>query len=317
MKTVTAFFRLVRWPNLFFIALTECLFYYCIIVPSLPSDYYLLPHTLTATTFPFIVAASVFIAAGGYIINDYFDINIDRVNKPAKMVIEKNINRRWAILLHLIITTIGVAISFYVAIKTTIIILIANVISTLLLWFYSTTFKKKLLSGNLIIAALTAWTILVLYFAVNTTILRTTAIAADIKSAFNHIYKLAVLYGGFAFIISLIREVVKDMEDIEGDVKYNCNTMPITWGIPAAKVFVGVWIIVLISVLAIIQFYVLQFGWWLSSVYCLVLIILPLLWVIRKLYLAQNAAEYNLLSTVIKFIMLAGILSIFFFKFNS
>ena len=126
-----------------------------------------------------------------------------------------------------------------------------------------------------------------------------------------------MLYGGFAFIISLIREVVKDMEDIEGDIRYNCNTMPIAWGIPAAKVFVGVWIIVLISALAIIQFYVLQFGWWISSLYSFLLIILPLLWVIRKLYLAQNAIEYHRLSTVIKFIMLAGILSIFFFKFNN
>jgi 4-hydroxybenzoate polyprenyltransferase len=317
MKKTTAFFRLVRWPNLFFIALTQCLFYYCIIIPSLPADYYLLPHKLTPQVFPFIVAASVFIAAGGYIINDYFDINIDLVNKPDKMVVEKNINRRWAILLHLIITTIGVMISLYVGIKTTLIILIANIISTLLLWFYSTTFKKKLLSGNLIISALTAWTILVLYFAVNTTILKTTPLAADIKLSFNHIYKLAVLYGGFAFIISLIREVVKDMEDIEGDIKYNCNTMPIAWGIPAAKVFVGVWIIVLISALAIIQFYVLQFGWWISAVYCFLLIILPLLWVIRNLYLAHNVAEYHRLSTVIKFIMLAGILSILFFKFNT
>jgi len=82
MKKTTAFFRLVRWPNLFFIALTQCLFYYCIIVPSLPADYYLLPHKLTAQLFSFLVIASIFIAAGGYIINDYFDINIDLVNKP-------------------------------------------------------------------------------------------------------------------------------------------------------------------------------------------------------------------------------------------
>jgi 4-hydroxybenzoate polyprenyltransferase len=313
MKKLTAFFRLIRWPNLFFIALTECLFYYCIIIPSLPSAYYLLPHKLTPQLFPFIVAASVFIAAGGYIINDYFDINIDRVNKPAKMVIEKSIARRSAILLHLIITTIGVVLSFYVAIKTTFIILIANIISTLLLWFYSTTYKKRLLSGNIIISALTAWTILVLYFATNTIILRNITNSA---LSFIRIYKLAALYGGFAFIISLIREVVKDMEDIDGDLKYKCNTMPIAWGIPAAKVFVGVWIIVLISALAIIQFYVLQFGWWISFLYSFSLIIFPLLWVIRKLYLAQNSADYHRLSTVIKFIMLAGILSMLFFKFQ-
>src|SRR5262245_50816315 len=117
MKSIQAFFRLIRWPNLFFIALTQALFYYCIVVPSLPDSYYLLHDKLTERLFFLLMAASVLIAAGGYIINDYFDINIDQVNKPDKMVVEKIISRRWAILFHLIITIIGIAISFYVAIR--------------------------------------------------------------------------------------------------------------------------------------------------------------------------------------------------------
>ena len=82
MRLVTAFFRLIRWPNLLFIALTQLLFYYCIIVPSLPVHYYQLNAKLTPALLYLLVAASVFIAAAGYIINDYFDINIDQVNKP-------------------------------------------------------------------------------------------------------------------------------------------------------------------------------------------------------------------------------------------
>jgi len=297
MKLIFAFFRLIRWPNLVFIALTQSLFYYCIIVPSLPLSYATQPYHFTPLSFFLLMLASVFIAAAGYIINDYFDINIDQVNKPDKMIVEKIIKRRWAILFHWIITTLGLLISLYVSFKTSFIVIIANVLCTLLLWFYSTTFKKKLLSGNIIISMLTAWTVLVLYFA-----------------AMNRIFKFAVLYAGFAFIISLIREVVKDIEDMEGDAKYNCKTMPIVWGVPSSKVFAGVWLVVLIGVLFIILFYALQLGWWLITLYCFLMVILPLIWILRKLYVAQNTPQYHRVSSIIKLVMLSGILSMLLFK---
>ena len=314
MKLLFAFFRLVRWKNLLFIALTQFLFYYCIIVPSLPVSYYLLPDTLTQPLFLFLVLSSIFIAAAGYIINDYFDINIDRINKPDKMVVEKIINRRWAILLHWLITTVGLIISLYVGFKTSFIVFIANVVCTLLLWFYSTTFKKKLLSGNIIISLLTAWTVLVLYFATNIVYHSSKGLSPDIYAAMNRIFKFAVLYGGFAFIISLVREVVKDIEDMEGDAKYNCKTMPIVWGIPTSKVFAGVWLVVLIGTLSIIQFYAFQLGWLLISFYSFVIVVFPLMWILRKLYVAHNSKQYHQLSQIIKLVMLFGILSLFFFK---
>ena len=315
MKLLLAFFRLIRWPNLVFIALTQSLFYYCIILPSLPPAYYLLPYKLTQPLFFLLMTASVFIAAAGYIINDYFDINIDQVNKPHKMVVEKIIRRRWAIFLHWSITTAGLIISLYVAYKTSYLIVVVNVLCTILLWFYSTTFKKKLLSGNIIISLLTAWTVLVLFFAANNTYHFSTSFSADILNAMNRIFKFAVLYGGFAFIISLVREVVKDIEDIEGDAKYNCKTMPVAWGIPSSKVFAGVWLIVLTGALSIIQFYAFQLGWRLTALYCLLLVVLPLVWILRKLYAAQNTLQYHKVSSSIKLVMLSGILSMIFFKF--
>ncbi|MEI9957753.1 MAG: UbiA family prenyltransferase [Ferruginibacter sp.] len=90
------------------------------------------------------------------------------------------------------------------------------------------------------------------------------------------------MYAAFAFIISLIREVIKDMEDMEGDAKYGCKTMPIVWGIPAAKVFTAVWLIVLIAALVIIQFYALHLRWWWSVAYAVILIITPLLWILKN-----------------------------------
>jgi 4-hydroxybenzoate polyprenyltransferase len=313
VKLLIAFFRLVRWPNLLFIVLTQFLFYYCIIIPSLPHNYNEIP--LTATLLNWLVTASVFIAAGGYIINDYFDINIDKINKPAKVVIERYIKRRWAIVWHFVLTTAGVVISFYVGSKTSIVVPMGNIACTLFLWVYSTTFKKKLLSGNIIIAALTAWTILVLYAA-------TIGIdqIIDVKGhatvwSVSRIYKLAILFSGFAFIATLIREAIKDMEDIEGDRKYGCKTMPIVWGIQAAKVYAAVWLIVLGCASIIIGSYLLYLGWWISAIYSF-LLVYPCIRLLQKLYAAIKSAEYHQLSAMVKLLMLGGILFMLFLKFH-
>lgn len=294
--------------------LAQGLFYYAVISEVLPAAYYTLSKKLTFNIFLLLVLASVLIAAAGYVINDYFDINIDRVNKPGKMIVERVIKRRWAIILHIIFTAAGLALSLYVSLKTTLIIFFANAGCALLLWVYSTTFKKKLLSGNIIISALTAWVLIVLYFAVNTTYLNTLSQPKEIITAMNQVFKFGALYAGFAFIISLIREVVKDIEDIEGDAKYGCKTMPIVWGIPASKVFVGVWMSVLIGAISIIIIYMLQKGWWLCAAYCFLLLVIPLITILRQFYQSQNAADYHVISTKIKFMMFAGILSMLLLK---
>jgi len=314
MKLISAFFRLVRWPNLVFIALTQLLFYFCIIIPSLPENYFQQPGSLNPSILYILVAASVLIAAAGYIINDYFDINIDLINKPSKMVVQKIIKRRWAIFFHLVITFTGLALSALVAFKTSFIIIAGNFVCALLLWVYSTTFKKKLLSGNIIISALTAWTVMVLYFATNNTVTATSTLPSDIAAGMHRIYKFAALYAGFAFIISLIREVVKDIEDKEGDTRYNCRTMPIVWGVPASKVFVGVWLVVLAGSLLIVQFYVIQIGWWMSGLYVLLFVIIPLVWILKKFYVAQTNKQYHQISIAVKLVMLTGICSMIFIK---
>ena len=129
--------------------------------------------------------------------------------------------------------------------------------------------------------------------------------------------RISFLYASFAFIISLIREVVKDMEDMDGDARYGCKTIPIVWGIPASKVFVAVWLVVLIGMISVVQFYVLQLGWLWSAVYCITLIILPLVWILRKLFMAKVAKDYHALSNIIKLVMLTGLLSMIFFKIYS
>jgi 4-hydroxybenzoate polyprenyltransferase len=305
-----AFFRLIRWPNLVFIFLTQWLFYRFISLPSFPAADPGFQPLLRPVLFYLLSLSSVLIAAAGYIINDYFDLNIDRVNKPEKLVVEKIIKRRWTILWHWILSGLGVLLGFYVSWKVrNPVVGLGNLGCVVLLWFYSTTFKRKLLIGNVLISLLTAWVILVLFVCEFRVLPATDLIG---RSVLGRIFKFAIVYGGFAFIISLVREVVKDIEDMNGDARYGCRTMPIVWGVNVAKVFSGTWLVVLTGALIIIQFYVLQRWNWIAVTYCFLLLDLPLLWTLRRLYEARTKQEYHLLSNVIKGVMLVGILSIIF-----
>ena len=303
MKTVTSFFRLIRWQNLVFIILTQVLFYFCV---------YKSLYKLEDSLFQFIwlVVASVLIAAAGYIINDYFDLNIDQVNKPNKNVLNSDINRRWGILLHLVLNLAGILATAIAVSFAKWYLIIANVICVLMLWLYSTSFKRQLLIGNIIISLLTAWTVLILFFA-----------KVPFSSAFGatealtvKFFRIAFLYAGFAFIISLIREAVKDVEDIEGDRRYNCKTLPIVAGITGTKIYTAVWLVVLIAALIILQLYVLQFGWWWAILYSTIFIIIPLIYFFFKHYKARSTQDFAQLSRMAKWIMLSGILSMFFFR---
>ena len=303
MSPLKAFLHLVRWQNLVFIALTQTLFYFCI--------YYPLFHQHDIKKLVLLLVASVFIAAAGYIINDYFDLNIDQINNPKRIVIDRVIGRRWAIVWHLALSFAGIVLTAFAVGLHYWYLILANIFCVILLWLYSTSFKRQLLVGNLVISVLTAWTILVFFFAFSAP-----------HNAFNttnyvsvKFFRLAMLYGGFAFVISLIREAVKDMEDIKGDARYGCRTLPIVVGIRTAKLYTAIWISVLLATLAILQFYVLQFGWWPSVIYALLLVIAPLCYSLLKLRKAYRTKDFAELSRLTKWIMLSGILSMLFFAF--
>ncbi|MFN8243485.1 MAG: geranylgeranylglycerol-phosphate geranylgeranyltransferase [Ferruginibacter sp.] len=316
MRLILAFFRLVRWPNLVFIVLTQVLFYYAAIDPLRQKG--ISSTTINSWYFAWLVLASVLIAAAGYIINDYFDRNIDQVNKPGRMVVDKIIKRRWTIIFHIVFSLAGIAIGFYIDFHTkTFWLGMANLLCVLLLFAYSIALKKRLLIGNLLISALTSWVIIVLFLCYYQSFTCAGCLPAELETHSRRLLKIASLYAGFAFVISLIREVVKDMEDMEGDARYDCKTMPIVWGIPVSKMFVAVWIVVLTGGCGVVEFYVLQFGWWWSVLYTVALIIAPLAWVLWHLYKARTATDFHRLSTVIKFIMLTGILSMLLLRFYS
>ena len=127
-------------------------------------------------------------------------------------------------------------------------------------------------------------------------------------------FRTAFLYAGFAFISSLIREAVKDMEDMEGDARYGCRTLPIVAGTRATKIYIDIWTIVLLAALVVLQLYVLQFGWWVAVIYSVLLIIAPLVYFLSQLSKARNSKEFHSLSNITKLVMFSGILSMIFFR---
>jgi 4-hydroxybenzoate polyprenyltransferase len=302
MKLIAAFLRLVRWPNLVFIVLTQVLFYYCIYEP--------LFLVSGVRSLVWIIVASVLIAAAGYIINDYFDLNIDQINKPEKNVFAKTIHRRWAIIWHFSFSTLGIVATVIGVGFHKWYLILANIVCTALLWFYSTSFKRKFLIGNIVISVLTAWTVLILFFAFTSP---REAIVGNSPATIKF-FRVSFLYAGFAFISSLIREAIKDMEDMEGDARYGCRTLPIVAGIRSTKIYVGIWTVVLLAALVILQLYVLQFQWWYAIVYSFILVILPLAYLLYKLPKATTVSEFSRLSNLSKLIMFTGIVSMIFFR---
>lgn len=303
MKLITAFFRLIRWQNLVFIGLTQSLFYYCVYQSLFSTD-----HALAQLFW--IMAASILIAAAGYIINDYFDLNIDLINKPSKNVINIVISRRWAIAWHLILSFAAILCTIMAVSFQKWYLILANIACILLLWFYSTSFKRQLLIGNIVIAVLTAWTVLIIFYAFRP--LSSAIGTHDLTSV--KFFRAAFLYAGFAFIITLIREAVKDMEDMKGDARYGCKTLPIVAGITATKIYAMVWTLVLIGALIVLQLYILQFNWWWAVIYSLLVVIIPLLYFAVLLSRANTTFDFKKLSAYTKWIMLAGILSMIFFR---
>ncbi len=313
MKLAAAFFSLIRWPNLLFIVITQSLFYYCVYLP-LPRY---APGVPEKILFFLLVISSVFIAAAGYIINDYFDLQIDVINKPDRIVIDRHIKRRWAIVWHWLLSGMGILLSIYISYKTGVwIITFVNILCVFLLWLYSVVLKRKLLVGNVIISLLTAWVIGAVYFFAGADLISFEDLPGQ-RETFNvrKFFKYTLLYAGFAFIMTLIREVIKDMEDEEGDRRYGCNTMPIAWGIPASKIFTGVWISMSIAALIILQLYAGLSGWWLAAVYVVLFILAPLILLLRRLIRSHTPAHFHKLSTLVKVIMLFGILSMLLLKF--
>ncbi|WP_303312301.1 geranylgeranylglycerol-phosphate geranylgeranyltransferase [Hymenobacter sp. BT730] len=273
--------RLVRLPNLLLIMLCMVLVRVGLLQPHLP--------ILQRLDVPFalLVLATVCVAAAGYIINDYYDVKIDAINRPERLVVGRAINRRHAMLTHLILSGLGVLISGALSP----LLGLVHMGSALLLWGYSVRFKRVALVGNLSIAALTAASVLLPELQLRT---GTQPI---------WVYALA------AFLLSVVREIIKDIEDMRGDAQHDCRTLPIVAGVAKSKWIAGFFLLNLAVLLAGAIWQSLHTGRWALGAWLGGLVLLPLLLFSWQLARADRKSHFARLSLWCKLLMLAGVLS--------
>lgn len=299
VQKLNAIIQLIRLPNLIFIGLTQCLTYFFIIQKQVTPQQASMPWQ----HYVWLIFSTVLIAAAGYIINDYFDIGIDAINKPERVTIETIFKRRTIIIWHIMLNLVAILITGYLALHYFKLRFISvQLISIFLLVIYSTTFKRKLIIGNFTIACLTALTLISMAIYEPKFDLLNTDITA---------MKLFWLYTLFAFIITFIREIIKDTEDIKGDTLLQCKTIPLVWGINVAKQIVYTFI----GILLIVELYTFYCFFQVNNKLILILFLgtfLPMVLLIPKLKNANSSAHFHQLSQYIKWITLIGILSIIF-----
>ncbi len=309
-----SFLKLIRFPNLVMVAVTQYLMRYAVINSILQfynnhSDgafYFTLQ--MSNLDFFILVLSTVLITAAGYVINDYFDTQTDSLNRPNMVVVGKSISRRQAMILHLVLNIIGIILGIYVSWRAghlkfgLIFVLISGI-----LWYYSTSYKRQLLIGNVIVSLMTAMVpLLVILFELPMLNKAYSGILLAYKQTFLPIFYWVAAFAFFAFLTTLIREIIKDLEDIEGDSAYGRNTLPIVGGVFISKTVIIVLIsFVLLSILFIFVKFLMQSK--ISMWYLLVFEIMPMLFIVTKVALAKTKKDYSIASVAMKFVMTFGV----------
>ena len=276
---------MIRWQNLAIIVFTQYFTRFFLIRDKPLSFSHLLEIILDENIF-LISLSTVLIAASGYIINDYYDIKIDLVNKPDRVVIGRYVKRRWALMINQIFNGLGILLGLFISRK----VALVNLTAVFCLWLYANQLKRLAFWGNLIVAILTGFSLLILavYYP-------------------GH-QKEVWVYAIFSFFITLIREIIKDMEDVKGDEKHGCRTLPIIWGIARTKLLVYVLIASFITTLFILATQLPNQ----RIAYIFLVMMLPIGFFTYKLVYADKPQDFAFLSDACKIIMVIGVLTMVF-----
>jgi len=298
-------FTLVRLPNLVMMAFTM---YSCRLFVILPILRFSGSDTqLNGLIFFLVVVSVLLIAAGGYIMNDFYDLQIDRTNKPNEMIIGKKISPDKAYLWSHILSFTGVLVAFYLGFFENIrYIGMIHLGCSLSLWIYAAYLKRVPVAGNLLVSILCSVVILI------------TAFYDPAGRQAEPILILLCGYAVFAFLLSLIREMIKDLEDLKGDVEAGCKTLPVMAGIAITKFIVSGLIVLTMAMLAYVQKFQFESRDFNSFAYIIFLIQIPLAFLIYRLNQSIDPAGYRFCSMLSKLIMVSGILSmpVFYLSFR-
>ncbi len=299
--------ELVRYQNLVLLALMQLLFRFGFLKLQ---D---IPLALTNVQYLLLVAATLCLAAAGYVLNDIHDQDTDRHNRPQRLTVGHGISEKAAYNAYFVLNVAGVLCGFFLSniigkpVFAAIFICIAAV-----LHLYATSLKQSLLVGNILVAVLLAFSVYIigifdLYPVLN----------AENRALLSIVFQILIDYAVFAFLINFIREIVKDLEDVDGDYNQGMNTLPIALGVARTSRVVFYLSIVPIAVLF---FYINKFfmsaGLYFAAIYAFALVVAPLVYFSIRLWGAKHKAEYHHLSNVLKFVLLFGILSILVVSLN-
>jgi 4-hydroxybenzoate polyprenyltransferase len=295
---------------------------YCIIQPILGTYKLLLE-------FPFLyflglVMSVILIAASGYLINDYFDIQADTVNRPDKVVIGKYIKTDVAYKIYYVMNFCAFGISLYISYKiNNISLFVIFPVTAGLLWFYSTTYKRQFLIGNILISLIVASVpYLVVLFDITPVLKNNHEYLMAYNLNFSVIFTWIGAFALFAFLVNLVREFIKDAEDFAGDMLYGRNTLPIVMGLKWTKIIISGLTTFIIIGLGWIFFKYLGYTYvydstgneaerhfdFITFLYFLLLIITPLVILIYIILIATDKQKYTLASKILKLVMITGVM---------
>jgi 4-hydroxybenzoate polyprenyltransferase len=265
---------------------------------------------LDALGISLLITATICIAAAGNIINDIYDIETDFVNKPNKIIIGNSISEKTAYNLFIILNVIGVGIGYYLSnsVEKNAFFSLFVIISALL-YIYATYLKRTLLIGNIVVSILVALSIIIVgIFELLPTL------TPENRLTQLTFFKIILDYALMAFILNLIREIAKDIEDIDGDYKAEMNTLPIAIGRERASYVLFVLTLIPLFTIA---YYTINFLYTnlTAVIYFLVFIIAPLIYISIKAFSAKTKKEHHHISSMLKLVMFFGILSLLLYKY--
>ena len=304
------YLRLIRWQNLLFLGILVWVMEKWVCVPILNAVrfYEVLPWWL----FGLLMAAVVLTAAAGYVVNDYFDVKIDRINRPDKLIVTNTVTKDQAMLLYRILAVTGALLGLLVAwvVRSWIIAAVFLLVPGLL-WFYSSSYKRQFIVGNFIIAFVSALPpLLVAQTNVEWLYRHYPEVMPYVPIA----HDLLVWCAGFAlfaFLTTWIREIIKDLQDQAGDRELECHTMPIVCGELPSKITVTVMIAATVALACFLVFAVLPFPceWGsLTTRYMVFGFLVPMACELWLLWAARIPSDYRNAQMLMKFIMFIGML---------
>lgn len=305
MAVIPYFFKLIRWQNLLMLALVQCLIKFALFIPEFGIE-----TTLNWYGFALLVLATLCIAAAGYIINDIYDVEADTINKPEKLIIDRHISNKTAFNWYLFLNVAGVVLGYVMAntVEKSSFFMLFIIISALL-YVYASYLKYTLLLGNIVVALLVSTSLLIVGLFELLPVL-----TPENRNTQLTVFKILLDYAIFAFLLNLIRELVKSIEDIDGDYKAGARSLPIVIGRERATRVV--FLLSLLPVAAVI-YYMLTYLYKqpIAMVYFLITVLAPSIYGSIQLFSAERKAQFSNLSKLYKLIMLFGMLSLLLYKF--